>query len=505
MLINKELNFQASSISKCIPMEKLIAIITVLFILSMVCERIAEFLKYYLSDSKVGKRYVVGNTARRYPKGSKGEQDRMYRILKINLACGFVTAVACHASLFDLLSNLDNPGSQLGWAGHTEQFLRWECFWDNTGFLLGCFMTGAFISLGSKFWHDLLDIVMAVRDAKNEINRRSESAYSSLTQSEKYQLLDAAIKENKASWKMTYANYAGVSIGNKLVGRDKVITDELAIRFSVINKVPLREDAKTSIPDHIFYGGYKIPTDVIETGNIVASVSPIGPNVRPRPLGSSIGRTNSGYAGTLGLRAKLNVNGTILTCGMSCYHVLFPQELMKGVRDIFSPTDNNINDLHDVVSPSQLDNNSQRGIGNVVAGSFTPYIDIGFFETTGQSVAKDIFSFKPIASIYELSSTDVNTLQVKLCGRTSGIVQGTVVSASTHPDVLYFENTPKWFKHELQDLIQIEINAAAGDSGAAVVTLSNELLGILVATDNYYAYVIPIRAIKKNFDVEFEL
>ncbi|GAA6766871.1 hypothetical protein AAFH68_28180 [Flavobacterium sp. CGRL1] len=282
---------------------------------------------------------------------------------------------------------------------------------------------------------------MAVRDAKNEVNRTSESAYAGLTQSEKYQLLDAVIKENKASWKMTYANYAGVSIGNKLMGREKTITDELAIRFNVINKVPLREDAKTAIPDHIFYGGYKIPTDVVETGNIVASASPIGHDVKPRPLGSSIGRTGSGYAGTLGLRAKLNVNGTIMTCGLSCYHVLFPQELMNGVRDIFSPADSNIIDLHDVVSPSQLDNNSQKGIGNVAAGSFTPYIDIGFFQTTAKSIAKGIFSFKPITSIYELNSTDVNTLKVKLCGRTSGIVEGRVVSAITHPDILYFENT----------------------------------------------------------------
>ncbi len=470
----------------------------------MVCERIAEFLKYYISDSKVGKRYFVGNTAKRYPKGSQGEQKRIYRILKINLVCGFITALACHASLFDLLSNLDNPGGQLGWTGHTKQFCQREYFWDNVGFVIGCFMTGAFISLGSKFWHDLLDIVMAVRDAKNEINRASDSSYAGLTQSEKYQLLDAAIKENKASWKASYDNYAGVSIGNKLVGTERIITDELSIRFNVVNKVELRQDARTAIPDYIFYAGYKIPTDVVETGNIVATVSPIGSNVRPRPLGSSIGRINSGYAGTLGLRVKLNVNGTALVCGMSCYHVLFPEELLKGVREIFSPNDITITTMNDVVSPSQLDNPTQKGIGGVAVGCFNRYVDIGFFETTQKLVSKDIFSFKSITSIYQVTTSDVNILKVKLCGRTSGLVQGRVVSVRTHPDILYFEKEPKRFKHELQDLIQIEINATSGDSGAAVITRSNELLGILVATDNYYGYVIPAHAIMKNFDLEFE-
>ncbi|MFH7040173.1 hypothetical protein ACHRVY_19720 [Flavobacterium plurextorum] len=487
-------------------MEKLIAIITVLFILSMVCERIAEFLKYYISDTKFGKRFIVGNTSRRYPKGSKGEQDRMYRILKINLVCGFLTAVSCHASLFDLLSNLDNPGAQLGWAGHTEQFFQWECFLENVGFVLGCFMTGAFISLGSKFWHDLLDIVMAVRDAKNDVNRSADSRFTGLTQSEKYQLLDAAINENKASWKAAYANYAGVSIGNKLIGSEKTDTGELAIRFNVVNKVSLAQDARVAIPDYIYYAGYKIPTDVIETGDIVASVTPIGPKVMPRPLGSSIERVNSGYAGTLGLRAKVNVNGNVVLCGMSCYHVLFPEELKKGVREVFSPDDSKILNSHGVVSPAMLDlnNTMQRGIGNVVTGYFNSYVDIGFFETTRELAAKDIYSFKPIKSIYELTLNDVNTLKVKLCGRTSVVVQGKVVSVRTDNDIIYFKGTSKQFKHEIQDLIQVEVQAAAGDSGSAVVTIEDELLGILVATDNHYAYIIPMHAVTKNFDVEFE-
>lgn len=483
-------------------MEKMYAIIGLLFLLSTICERIAEFLKTFLTEKKIGKYYIVGNTATKYPEGSKEEHRRAYRILKINLVCGFITAFLCHASLFDILRSDDNFG--IGWPETLEIEICLECWKDNISFLLGCLMTGAFISLGSKFWHDLLDIILAVKTVRQNVAQQAADQFSDLTEAEKFQVIEAAIKENKEAWKNSIKNYQGVSVSQKLVGPEKAATGELAVQFNVSQKEELKAGGINTIPEFIYYAGYKIPTDVIGSGNVAAGSSPIDPDEMPRPLGSSIGRTDTGYSGTLGLQAMLTVEGKQYLCGMSCYHVLFPSELKNGKKQVYTSSDPAIAGNPGIFSPSQNDHSATTGIGAVIKGKLNGFIDIGFFRTTSQLSGKRIFKFGKIKSTYAIAVHDAGTTKVRMCGRTSGLVEGTIDAVSSNQNVTYFSGTIHAFDHELEKMIRIKISAREGDSGSAVVTEANELVGILTAADANYGYVIPMAAIAANFAVTFE-
>jgi|GEM_PF-7007276 len=485
-------------------MEKIIPLVTVLFVLSMICERIAEFLKHFLSGKKILGYYIVGNTSTKYPEGSKEEQRRFYRILKINLVCGFITALLCHASLFTLLKNLDNPA--FGWP---EKKISIEFslgyFIDHFPFLLGCFLTGAFISMGSKFWHDLLDILMAVKDAKNTVTRMNqEDRFERLTEPEKFQLLDAAINENSDDWRNSFKGYRGVSIGNKYVGPENVSTNRLSLRFNVEEKVEMNADSKGIVPEFIFYHGYKLPTDVVPAGTAEANVDTIPENEMPRPLGSSVARDSTGDTGTLGVKAEVKINGQKKLCGVSCYHVLFPEELYKRNFEIFSGSDGNISGNTAIYSPGEKRSAVRNNIGSIEAGKFNPYVDIGLFETKDSDLSAAVFGFGKIKDVYVPALSDQDSLKVKFFGRTSLEQKGTLVSIKCKQDILYFGQTARPLVHELKNLIQIRIKSGKGDSGAAVLTTDNKLIGILAASDAQFAYVIPVESINANFSIKYK-
>jgi len=156
-------------------MTEYIGLIITLFLLSMICERLADFFKNYLGETSTGSGRVIGRLLRmgdlttRNDPDSKEEDRRYYKILKINIWCGFFTALALNADLFNIINHKDEPFKAIGWDGVImiwDPNFPWE--WDLIPqaliFITGCFGTGFFISFGSKFWHDLLDIVYQVKN-----------------------------------------------------------------------------------------------------------------------------------------------------------------------------------------------------------------------------------------------------------------------------------------------------------------------------------------------------
>jgi hypothetical protein len=146
-------------------MNDIIQLTAILFILSMICERMANFLKLKLSDTKTSlKVFGFGNMKVREPDESL-EKDREYRILKLNIICGILTALALKADLVGIVNNVSNPQAAMGWAGFEDK-ISVEYILQ---VLIGCSLTGLFISLGSKFWHDLLDTLLYFKNMKKSV------------------------------------------------------------------------------------------------------------------------------------------------------------------------------------------------------------------------------------------------------------------------------------------------------------------------------------------------
>jgi hypothetical protein len=117
----------------------------------------------------------------------KSEQPRIeFAISKLSILIGFWVAFAFHANIFDML-RVDYPHETLGWNGQIYSFFKnfGMLFTDKVGEASGYFKalnywrplemfggflgTGLLLSFGSKFFHDLLEILYSLKQTKKAL------------------------------------------------------------------------------------------------------------------------------------------------------------------------------------------------------------------------------------------------------------------------------------------------------------------------------------------------
>ncbi len=135
--------------------EPLINLIVLLTALSVAAERVTNVLKLRHPDL-------------RNERGTRAEEkDRERGITIRSVAVGMVLAIAMKADLFEILAELDAPWETLGWVQVSAG--QWTRAAATVGVgpflyaLIGSAFTGIALGFGSKFWHDILDIVFQLR------------------------------------------------------------------------------------------------------------------------------------------------------------------------------------------------------------------------------------------------------------------------------------------------------------------------------------------------------
>ncbi len=139
--------------------EPLINLLVLLSALSVAAERLANAFK-------LGNPQVRGSL-RKASRAAEKERERRINlaVLRVSLLLAFLVK----ADFFAILSQLEAPWETLGWVrpaadGWLESpaLASWPRFLYATA---GTMLTGAALGFGSKFWHDVLDIVYRARHA----------------------------------------------------------------------------------------------------------------------------------------------------------------------------------------------------------------------------------------------------------------------------------------------------------------------------------------------------
>jgi hypothetical protein len=129
---------------------ELIQIVTVLLILSLTTEKIANVIKLqtYKSNPK--------NAEGKDLTGATLDTAREKRAQNISLLTGLGVALIAKADLFAMFTGED-----------------FTFFWENSAVtvssIIGSLLTGGFLSLGSQFFHDLLAILFQVKNMKSKL------------------------------------------------------------------------------------------------------------------------------------------------------------------------------------------------------------------------------------------------------------------------------------------------------------------------------------------------
>ena len=126
--------------------DALFILLTILLPLSFIAERITNLIKLLIPDGFLGLVNV------RYKEDDPFmEKKRERRIFAISLISGGLVSFSLKADLFAVI----NQGT-FGWNTPTTGY----------SWIIGCLFTGFFLSWGSKFWHDLLEILLEMKNIR---------------------------------------------------------------------------------------------------------------------------------------------------------------------------------------------------------------------------------------------------------------------------------------------------------------------------------------------------
>jgi hypothetical protein len=133
----------------------LINLLTLLAALSIAAERATNVIKLNRESMR--------------EKGAKeDEKVREKRITQVSIGVAIVLAILLKADFFSILTHIDEPWATLGWArpfgGELVLDTALSSFPKFLYAVGGSVVTGFSLGFGSKFWHDMLDIVLRTRE-----------------------------------------------------------------------------------------------------------------------------------------------------------------------------------------------------------------------------------------------------------------------------------------------------------------------------------------------------
>ncbi len=454
-------------------MEQLISITIIFLILSLMTEKITTLIK--LHYRKLGIKRLT----------DEEEKERAKEITRYSLGIGIIVALSLKANIFAMIAS-STPGETLVWGSDKDKFPLFLI-------ILGSILTGVVLSLGSKFWQDLLDLLLETRNLKRKLKEEKtyqiESSKELLEYLEKTEgeTVEKVLEENKNDL-MSIENVAGVGVGVKEKGgkRLKSIVVHVTEKKKGMKDVEALKKRRQLIPQKLYFkspsGQVKeIPVDVIEVGEVEASYS-ISP-------GGTIANKNNDYAGTFGCVVKDTFTRKELI--LTCYHVLrsgHPWNWLKqmGREDVFENV-----------------NTRGKKIGRLIHGTRTKRLDMALVEPDeGIELEKEIVKIGTPKAARKVTWDDVfSEIDVSLKGKTSSKVKaGKVINKNVAVKIKYYDSDPKRRIWELENLMVLAERrdgnwkpiTQSGDSGAIVLDRELNALGMIVATAKNVSYAIPI-------------
>jgi len=433
-------------------MEQVIPPIIVLLILSLITEKISNVIKLQFA-------------ALNQSSSGSEEKLRQKRIQWISVVTGICVSIAAKANLFLMFTN----GFNLFW---DSVKLPQETLLSN---ITGSIVTGLFLSLGSKFFHDLLDLIFQVKSLKKKLNNKADWEFDNMTSVDSYLNEDEAellenIVEPFRKQLISLDNVSSVILDYQT--NKPLLEVHTNLNFNSDKLIP-------AVIPYISRNGVKRNIDVtIVRGSEPITHSSIFPT--NRIINQNSYPNNRGSIG-----GKLyGINGEEFF--VSCYHVVkSPRHKWEAFEKIGHESIVNVSD-GDLVC------------GSIVTAIRDDEVDIALMKADDGFTIESSINGIGIPSLYrELNSKDkIYKTRVKMFGGRTGFSVGHVYDLRVPIRLSYVDG----LSHRLNNIILIkafksDTFSLPGDSGSFVFDEYNNLIGILVGGHDNVSYVMPINTI----------
>ena len=415
-----------------IDVNDLISITITLLILSFITEKITDFLKLHFPSL-----YVKSNDEIEEKKRDRG-------IMLLGFGMGFFVAFASQVHVFHLLDLKLGPDWLPEWLWH----------------LLGYMLTAVFLSFGSKFFHDLLDLLLQVKNLQRKINDERTYKVDSVKELMEHleftpgMLTKRALEQNEERL-FAIENVVAAGIGINASG-EKCID------------VHISDHRKELIPPLFVTlpsgGVQKVLMNVIEGGEIVAHL-----DVKPTSLIRHSGEANQFGAFGCVVYKKDLLQELMLTC----YHVVRSKHMHK---EVFTTSFEK--------SVSILNENANQ-IGYLMEGVIDSEIDAALvLPIKDVSIDLDPPKLSKATQTRLVDEKEENVTEVQMfSAKAKELKKGLISNARISAVINY---GPDIGKRKLHNLISVSPKgkgpfSVPGDSGSLVVDKNGVALGILVA------------------------
>lgn len=148
-------------------LDAFIGALIVLLILSLITEKLVEFIRNHISVPKSVNPFGWFKNISTKPGNEILTHEKKREITLLSIITGIIVAFAAKASLFDLLS--PKLQDELFWP---EGLLHFSEDTDIVKCIAGMLFTGFFLSFGSRFFHDLLDTLCQIKELKRQLLKK---------------------------------------------------------------------------------------------------------------------------------------------------------------------------------------------------------------------------------------------------------------------------------------------------------------------------------------------
>jgi hypothetical protein len=402
----------------------------------------------------------------------KADQEK--EVTALSFVVGFVVAYCFNANLF----NLFKPALELGW-GDTAPFVKepWYALnpqYFDTGIVavIGFLLTAFFLAFGSKFFHDLLDTLLQVKNLKRKLNDKETYDIETAAELEEQlqytqgQIVRLAIQQNK-DWLEKLPNFLSLHEGPDITAPDK--------KVAYLN---ITDNNISGLPTSLMY--------TLTTGKKRAIPLKVIPNVKIASVaGKVFNEKNDAYIGSVGIPLQLDNELWLMTCG----HVM-----MNGDFDAKTQAGT-------LASPGRAKfcvEGTEVFPGTWKYGYQDKEFDIALIQPD------DPHKIKPsglLSDPLEVSK-QLSRISVTFKGAVSS-GDGYVFADEVEEPIRFANQTVR-----MKGLLKISANeklasiSKPGDSGAALFTPDNRAVGIIIASNDFFTYAMSLEKILAGWDAK---
>ncbi len=473
------------------PADILMTVLFTLFVASTVNERIIDFIKL---------RFPVLWLKSVNP---KDEIRRHQYLWLLAFGMGVVTTALLDINIVHILTAQQNGDTIVG-------FLDWIVQYKDKWYVLGWgyLFTALFISLGSKFWHDLLDIVLFVKNSRRKIDAFKPEGIYQIEQ------IDDYLKENEyeVAVKALEANRDKLE---KQFGTDSIYLGYEHVngqyRWSIVLMIckqdkdgPLSTKSRQSSIDYITNYGYVFRFPVL-VKNVGLAYTADDSEPMAVAGGGLFNSAKPDNVGTFGCIVKDVKDGCedlmLLTC---CHCVLIPgQHSWTGIDH------RSIN--REVRYKANANDNLMPVVGEINRAYRNGRMDVAFIKAKSNDLIRDYLTSSgkliPVGSRAVNNKDIMKKTRVWFSGARSGNCEGFIIHINCTVPINYAgEEAP----YKIRNLIAFSQRTSEphlkpcdkGDSGTIILEADTyKALGMIVAIDDQFGYAIPISDILKSNDL----